>query len=375
MNRDSHSTPTRTQPSVSSLEATLKTRFITDLAELCQRLELPVELTSSLQAAAQAFRVFFPESLLDRVQKGTQNDPIVKQFLPDPRELDKIDGFVLDPLCEQKSSNNVAHANCILQKYSGRALVVTNYTCAARCRFCFRRHTHESTLFPIPTEYVDAEGARVKDYYDAIFSSIARDSSIHEIIFSGGDPLTLPNDRLKSLLHYIKSLDNVNRVRFHSRVPVLTPARIDDDFPGDQDLNANANGKTLVLHLTLHVNSPNELDANVAQALKKLRNKGYILTSQTVLLKGINDSEDVLVELFEKLADFGVVPYYLHQLDRVSGAAHFETPMEEGLALMKRIADRLPGYAVPKYVREIPGRGSKVNLLAEPNATIIYQDR
>lgn len=382
MNQSVRKTKQQDSTKKSPLEETLKTRFITSLAELCKLLSLPNDLVSKLSKANRQFPVFIPESLLDRISQGTLDDPILRQFLPDPRELEKTEGFSFDPLCEQKDSHvyvSNKHADCILQKYAGRALIITNNTCSARCRFCFRRYYHQTSLFPVPTKFhnnksesssYNTEDDNLKTYFDSIFASITQDPSIHEIIFSGGDPLTLSNNHLKSLLYYISSLKNVNRVRFHSRVPILTPQRVDNAFPSELEIVNSSASRPLVLHIVLHVNSPKEINYSVVKALKALRKLGYVLTSQTVLLKGINDESDVLVELFEKLIDAGVIPYYLHQLDHVQGAAHYEVSVEKGLALMQEIALRLPGYAVPKYVREIPGRGSKVNLQAEFGAKI-----
>ena len=369
----------------SRLEKTLNTRLITSLDELCQRLELPSELSSSLTEATRSFPFLVPESVLNRIEKGNPNDPILKQFLPSLEELEEKAGFVLDPLCEFSGNESKPGApkesQFLLQKYAGRVLVLTSNACAARCRFCFRRHFHGPSLFPIPAEFYqersDADdtelsttSSKINTSFDRVFHSVRNNPSISEIIFSGGDPLTLPDDQLKSLLHSIKTLRSVKRVRFHSRIPVLAPQRIGANFPSNDDVNSVDDESPLVLHLAVHVNSPNEIDASVARALFDLRKRGYVLTSQTTLLKGVNDSSDTLVELFEKLANCGVIPYYLHQFDRVQGAAHFETPVKRGLELMKEIAERLPGYAVPKYVREIPGRASKVNLLAEPNADL-----
>lgn len=370
----------------SRLEKTLHTRFITDLNELCERLNLSKELSSSLKEATNKYSFLIPESLLDRVKINDLNDPVLKQFLPSPQELEKKEGFVRDPLSESSEDENAPvdapspkGNSCLLQKYANRVLIISSNACAGHCRFCFRRNLHPRPLFPIPQEFSsnrneeanNAANFREKDssaYFDQVFRSVRINPNVNEVILSGGDPLTLSNDQLKTLLDYIKTIRTVKRVRFHSRVPILVPNRIDDDFPACEDVDPSNNGAMLVLHLVVHVNSPNEINNRVAKALLELRKRGYVLTSQTTLLKGINDTSDTLVELFEKLANCGVVPYYLHQLDRVQGAAHFETTVKKGLQLMKQISERLPGYAVPKYVREIPGRKSKVNLLAEPDA-------
>lgn len=376
--------------SPSQLEVTLKTRFITDVNELCERLNLPKDLAQKQSQSAKAFPLRFPESILDRVTKGNVDDPILKQFLPDPLELKQTPGFFTDPLRESLATipckaGQIASGepSCILQKYVGRALVLTTNDCAARCRFCFRRSSLRRALFPIAnadqkkdSAQLENEGVNGTDFnkrLEYIFAPVRANPSIHELIFSGGDPLTLTNDQLKSLFDYIKTLRAVNRVRFHSRVPILVPQRIDQGFPSSDDINGRNSKKRLILHISLHVNSPNEINDSVVNSLAELRRRGYLLTSQTVLLKGVNDSVEVLVELFEKLANVGVIPYYLHQLDHVQGAAHFETPVDKGLRLMKEIASRLPGYAVPRYVREIPGRAMKTDLQAEPDADVDYE--
>lgn len=376
--------------SPSQLEVTLKTRFITDVNELCERLNLPKDLAQKQSQSAKAFPLRFPESILDRVTKGNVDDPILKQFLPDPLELKQTPGFFTDPLRESLATipckaGQIASGepSCILQKYVGRALVLTTNDCAARCRFCFRRSSLRRALFPIAnadqkkdSAQLENEGVNGTDFNERleyIFAPVRANPSIHELIFSGGDPLTLTNDQLKPLFDYIKTLRAVNRVRFHSRVPILVPQRIDQGFPSSDDINGRNSKKRLILHISLHVNSPNEINDSVVNSLAELRRRGYLLTSQTVLLKGVNDSVEVLVELFEKLANVGVIPYYLHQLDHVQGAAHFETPVDKGLRLMKEIASRLPGYAVPRYVREIPGRAMKTDLQAEPDADVDYE--
>ena len=370
----------------SLLEKTLHTRFITDLDELCERLDLPKELSSSLKETTREFSFLIPESVLARVKKGDLNDPILKHFLPSLLELKEEEGFVRDPLCESSAGKKTSDENtlvtensCILQKYAGRVLIISSNACAAHCRFCFRRNYHGKALFPIPQGFLcdPKEGAGevyrlrksgLNAYFDQVFKNIRTNPNVNEVVFSGGDPLTLTNDQLKSLLDYIKTITTVKRVRFHSRVPILVPERIDSDFPSSENFDSPNNNVSPVLYLVVHVNSPNEIDNRVTKSLLDLRKRGYILTSQTTLLSGINDDGDTLVELFEKLTNIGVVPYYLHQLDRVQGAAHFETTVKKGLQLMGQIAERFPGYAVPKAVREIPGRLSKVNLLAEPDA-------
>ncbi len=379
--------------SLSALEKTLKTRFIVDVDEFCRRLELPDDFAKDAREASRAFPFLFPESALSRIRKGDPNDPLLKQFLPRSNELDVVPGFETDPLCEQ---GELAYpdAPCLLQKYAGRVLALTTNACAARCRFCFRRHfPKDRALFPLPSNgrdgfnvssddslaasqtsaFDDAEiSSAVKARFDRIFAGVRADSSISEVIFSGGDPLTLDDAELRTLLHYIRTIESVKRVRFHSRVPILCPGRVGDSFPSADefaqptpDAPSAATRLPLVLHLTLHVDSANEIDSQVERALLSLRRRGYVLTSQTVLLQGVNDSVDALAALFEKLIDVGVLPYYLHQLDRTQGAAAFEVSPERGLEIIRRLGERLPGYAVPRYVRELPNRPMKTKILQE----------
>lgn len=366
--------------SLSSLEKTLKSRLIVDVGEFCRRLELPESFAESAREATRAFPFLFPESALARVRKGDPNDPILAQFLPKTDELAVVPGFETDPLREQ---DELAwpDAPCLMQKYAGRVLALTTNACAARCRFCFRRHFPKNrALFPLPTpdraDFNDSSAASptpdpdaVRAHFDRIFAGVRADASISELIFSGGDPLTLDDAELRTLLHYIRTIESVKRVRFHTRVPVLCPGRVGDDFPSADEFASNAPDAAprlpLVLHLTLHVDSPNEVDSEVARALLSLRRRGYVLTSQTVLLQGVNDSVDALVELFEKLIDVGVLPYYLHQLDRAQGAAAFEVSPERGLEIVRKLGERLPGYAVPRYVRELPNRPMKTKILQE----------
>ncbi len=382
---------------LSALEKTLKTRFIVDVDEFCRRLELPDDFAKNAREAARAFPFLFPESALSRVRKGDPNDPLLRQFLPRPNELEIVPGFEVDPLCEQ-GDPAYPDAPCLLQKYAGRVLALTTNACAARCRFCFRRHFPKNrALFPFPTTgrdgFNDSPGgdsdglldasptpdsnavdfsAGAKAHFNRIFAGVRADASISEVIFSGGDPLTLDDAELRTLLHYIRTIESVKRVRFHSRVPVLCPGRIGDDFPSAAEFaptpdaaSSDSTRLPLVLHLTLHVNSANEIDSEVERALLSLRGRGYLLTSQTVLLQGVNDSVDALAALFEKLIDVGVLPYYLHQLDRTQGAAAFEVSPERGLEIVRQLGERLPGYAVPRYVRELPNRPMKTKILQE----------
>ena len=358
---------------MSKLELVLKTRLINDIYELSERLELNNLVTEQTLQAAQKLPLLFPESIIDRVQKGDPKDPVLLQFFPSPQELEKTPGFSCDPLCEQKLDATPQQSKlppCIMQKYYGRVLVIATNACACQCRFCFRRYFPKNrVLLPLLTPaHINGNRESESDLdlnVDKVFEPVRNDDSISEIILSGGDPLTLSNDKLKRLLHYIGSITHVKRVRFHSRVPILSPQRIDDDFPTIEDFPPLKVGDSRVLHLVLHVNSPNEINESVAETLISLRRKGFVLTSQTTLLKGINDNVDTLAELYERLINLGTLPYYLHQLDKVQGAAHFETSITVGKEIIRRLGERMPGYAVPRYVREIPGRLMKTNLFSD----------
>ena len=268
---------------------------------------------------------------------GDAKDPLLKQVLADVREHDQVPGFVSDPVGDAESRL----AAGMLQKYEGRALLVTTGACAVHCRYCFRRE------YP----YQD-EPRRMADWQPSI-RHIAADSSITEVILSGGDPLMLADNRLTELCQLLDVIPHVQRIRFHTRLPIVLPSRITAEFV---DFITNLNSQVIMV---VHANHANEIVGDCVDALKAMVLAGIPVLNQAVLLKGINDTADSLTELCTRLVNVGVMPYYLHQLDRVSGAAHFEVPPEHGIALIAEISRRLPGYAVPKFVQELPGRPSK----------------
>jgi len=274
------------------------------------------------------------------MRPGDALDPILLQVLPQPAEQAEHPGFSTDPVGERRATRRPG----LLWKYQGRILMVATGACGVHCRFCFRRH------FPY------SKGAAGAGRWDSLTRHLAADTSIREVILSGGDPLTLNDDRLARVLTRLDSIAHLRRVRFHTRLPVVIPQRITEEF---LHLTRQTRLTTIVV---VHLNHPNELDASVAEALGRLIDAGVPVLSQSVLLRGINDRADVLAELYQRLVDLRVMPYYLHQLDRVAGAAHFEVPEARGIALVEELRRRLPGYAVPRYVREIPGRPNKVVL-------------
>lgn len=313
---------------------------IRDPEELCRVLELPREWAKTASDAAAEFPLLVPRGYVARMRKGDPADPLLRQILPLEAEAAPTPGFTADPVGDAAAERTPG----LLHKYQGRVLLVTTGACAVHCRYCFRRH------FPYETS---PKGAAA---WDEALAHIAADRSIHEVILSGGDPLTLVDETLAALADRIAAIPHVRRLRVHTRLPIMIPERVDDR------LLAWLAGSRLTPIMVLHANHANELDETVAAACHRLAFEGVLLLNQTVLLRGVNDSADALAELSERLAELRVTPYYLHQLDRVAGAAHFEVPVEEGQQIVAELQSRLPGYLVPRYVQEIAGATSKTTL-------------
>jgi EF-P beta-lysylation protein EpmB len=310
---------------------------VRDPERLCRMLQLPKEIEAAAQRASRQFPLFAPHGYIARMRKGDSNDPLLRQVLPLADELDDRSGFTQDPVGDMPSDRG----NGILQKYHGRVLIITTGACAVHCRYCFRRH------FP----FSDSPPSIAR--WEAVIREIQHDSSIKEVILSGGDPLTLVDSLLSQLAGLIAHVPHVRRLRVHTRLPIVIPQRVTGA------LVDWLNGSRLQPIVVVHANHPQELDAEVQSALAVLADAGVILLNQTVLLHGINDDAETLVQLSERLLDCQVMPYYLHQLDRVAGAAHFETTVDRGVALIKQMRARLPGYAIPRYARELAGESSK----------------
>ena len=308
--------------------------------ELCRRLDLPGELAAQAAGGAGEFPVFVPPSFLSRMRAGDANDPLLRQVLPLSGEMDELAGFSRDPVGDSSATLQPG----VLQKYAGRALLIATGACAIHCRYCFRRH------FP----YEQAPHSEAA--WDRALSSIAADQSIHEVILSGGDPLMLVDRTLTPLIEKIAAISHVTRLRIHTRLPIMIPSRVTDEL-----LDCLASSR-LTPVMVIHANHAQELDEEVAAALARVRQQKVMLLNQAVLLRQVNDSVAAQVELNERLIELGVVPYYLHQLDRVAGAAHFEVPIEEGREIIQQMRRRLPGYAVPRYVQEVAGEPYKVVL-------------
>jgi len=288
-------------------------------------------------AATPTFPLRVPRSFADRMRAGDQDDPLLRQVLPAAEELLDTEGYSTDPVGDLDS----LIAPGVLHKYSGRALLIVTGACAVHCRYCFRR------AYPYSSHSVSR-----RDFQAAI-DALAADPTIEEVILSGGDPLTLSNEKLAALLDALMPIKHIKRIRVHTRIPVVLPERIDSKL-----LNLLARCPRPVI-IVIHCNHAREIDDSVAAAVSDLSNAGATLLNQSVLLRGVNDSVDALAELSERLFDIGVLPYYLHQLDPVAGAAHFNVEDTLAVALIDAVAARLPGYLVPRLVREIPGESAK----------------
>lgn len=293
-----------------------------------------------LTAIDTHFPLNIPYRLAEKIVKGDPKDPILLQFLPTQEEKKTSALFLSDPVGDTAARK----APKLLHKYRGRALLITTSACAMHCRYCFRQHFEYETKTPSFASELEA---------------ISNDSTIKEIILSGGDPLSLSNRQLKSLIDDLSQIPHLKRLRFHTRFPIGIPERIDAEF---LDLLKNCRLQTIFV---IHSNHPAEWDDTIKESLKKIQTIGIPILCQTVLLRGINDKSETLKELCEMLADQGIIPYYLHQLDRVEGAMHFEVSEEEGLALIKELEENLSGYAVPRYVREISGEPSKTQITSD----------
>jgi EF-P beta-lysylation protein EpmB len=313
---------------------------IQDPRELLESLGL-WELQSSLapeQHLKLPFRV--PRGFAARMRYGDAKDPLLLQVLPQLAELQETPGYAVDPVGDGPSRS----ATGVLHKYAGRALLIATGSCAIHCRYCFRQH------FP----YAD-ETAAVNHWRDAI-AHLRSDPSITELLLSGGDPLSLATHKLAELSSMLPTIPHIRRLRIHTRLPIVLPERVDTDLV---EWIARLKIPCVVV---VHANHANEIDASVTEACKRLRAAGATLLNQSVLLKGINDSVEALAALSESLLDCGVIPYYLHQLDRVLGTAHFEIADYDAHRLVDALRARLPGYLVPRLVREIAGAPYKVPL-------------
>lgn len=311
----------------------------TDARELLSFLEIEPNGVDGA-AAALNFPVRVTRSFAGRMKKGDLQDPLLQQVLPSPKELTAAAGFMPDPVGDRRASV----CRGLLRKYSGRVLLIITGACAINCRYCFRRN------FP----YRDQQLIRSAE--SAVLRYIASEPAVEEVILSGGDPLVFGDQQIGRLIASLADVPHLRRIRLHSRVPVVLPSRVTDG------LVAALRVTRLSPVMVIHANHPNEWNTEVQEALQRLRRAGVTLLNQAVLLRGINDDAGTLAALSERLFGAGVLPYYLHMLDRASGTAHFEVSEPQALALHEQLRRRLPGYLVPRLVREEAGQPYKTLL-------------
>jgi EF-P beta-lysylation protein EpmB len=327
-------------PHGSAWQQSLGEAFRTPKA-LLDYLDLDAGLLTKSDMTTQDFPLRVPLAYAKRIQKGDWSDPLLRQVIPLDNECIIAEGFTTDPVGDIHATKGLG----ILQKYSGRALIITTGACAIHCRYCFRRH------FPYQQHHAS------KNQWDEIILQIQSDSSLSEIILSGGDPLTLSDERLKTLCNRLAAIPHIERIRFHTRLPIVLPERIDAGFINW--FGSLSQQTDLQIIMVIHANHANEFDLDVKHALEKLRATDTLLFNQSVLLRGINDNSNTLIHLSETLIEHHVFPYYLHMLDPVQGSTHFEVAETKALQLIRELRNTLPGYMVPKLVRELSGKRSK----------------
>lgn len=304
-------------------------------------LELPVALLPAGQHGAEDFPIRAPMAFLQRIEKGNIHDPLLRQVWPLIEESQTPpDGFVLDPLGESSSNPTPG----VVHKYHNRVLLVVNGSCAIHCRYCFRRH------FPYDDNRLNRQ-----QWLDTL-DYIQKRPEINEVILSGGDPLSSSDKRLFDLIDAIEAIPHVKRLRIHSRLPIVIPARITNA------LLQRLSNSHLKIIMVVHANHANEIDQEVAIALQTIKQAGIHLLNQSVLLKGVNDDAQSLIHLSERLFECDVLPYYLHLLDPVIGAHHFDVSESSAITIMTEMQKTLPGFLMPKLVREVDGRLSKTSI-------------
>jgi EF-P beta-lysylation protein EpmB len=308
-----------------------------DVKTLLNQLDIPITELNERQQACLDFPMLVPQPFINKMEKGNASDPLLLQVLPQASELESAEGYINDPLAEKHSNLQKG----LIHKYHSRILVLLSTGCAVNCRYCFRRH------FPYQENRIG------KNDWQEILNYVAKDSSIEELILSGGDPLMLNDQQLEKFIKQAEEIPHLQRLRIHTRLPVVIPQRI-------------TNKLVNVLHssrfdciMVLHINHSKEIDIQLFNALSKLKAVGITLLNQAVLLRDINDTVDDQIDLSKALFKAGVLPYYLHLLDKVNGAQHFDIEESEARKLHGLLLRRLSGYLVPKLVREEPGKGSK----------------
>lgn len=319
--------------------------LITDPKELLDTLQLSADqLLSGAILASEKFKLRIPRAFVGKMNVGDPFDPLLLQVLPHHLELEDHEGFVTDPLGEEQANQLPG----VLHKYQSRFLLTLTGACAVHCRYCFRRHFPYQENLPKNEDWI-----QIKQY-------LLDHPDINEVILSGGDPLTLTNKKLALWIERLESLPQLKMLRIHSRVPIVIPDRIDEEF-----ISLLKNSRLHII-LVVHSNHASEIDEYTAKQLQRLTENRVTVLNQAVLLKGINDSVEQLAALSYRLLDARVMPYYLHVLDKVKGAHHFDLPTTSIDQIYTELLARLPGYLVPKLVREIAGEKNKTPLYGTP---------
>ncbi|ATI39334.1 TPA: EF-P beta-lysylation protein EpmB [Acinetobacter baumannii] len=315
--------------------------LITDPLELLNLLELSTDqLLSGAILASEKFKLRVPRAFVGKMNAKDPLDPLLLQVLPHHLELEEHPEFVTDPLGEEAANQLPG----VLHKYKSRFLLTLTGACAVHCRYCFRRHFPYQENLPKNEDWLN-----IKNYIES-------NPDINEVILSGGDPLTLSNRKLALWLERLSSLKQVKILRIHSRVPIVIPNRIDEEL-----ISLLKNSRLRII-LVVHSNHASELDDFTCSKLLQLSEHYITVLNQAVLLKGVNDSAQTLTDLSYRLFEARVMPYYLHVLDKVKGAQHFDLIPSEIDAIYQDVLASLPGYLVPKLVREIAGEKNKTPL-------------
>ena len=304
---------------------------------LLQMLGLENRLQAINAESLKNFPLRVTQSYINKMHYGDASDPLLRQVFPLIDENIEVEGFSADPVGDHLAISSPG----ILHKYQGRALLLTTGACAIHCRYCFRRHFPYSESNPLASQWQQS------------LASLQKDHSIREVIFSGGDPLALTDAKLAAMVEDLQKIPHIKRLRIHTRLPLVLPKRI------NKSLLSWASKSSLRVVMVIHANHANEIDAETADALSLLRDAGCELLNQAVLLRGVNDDAERLIALSEKLSEVQVLPYYLHLLDKVQGASHFDVDEAKGIALTAEMRRELPGYLVPRLVREQQGEASK----------------
>lgn len=342
-------TPVRIEDRIAGQESPgwqqLLARSVTTPEALLQRLALdPDRWLAGAREGHRLFPVRVPEPFIRRMQPGNPDDPLLRQVLPRIEEGQEARGFVRDPLQEAGAIQTTG----LIRKYRSRALLMITGQCAVNCRYCFRRH------FPYGEQRLGPDDRR------QVIAALEKSPEINEVIFSGGDPLAVNDQLLAHWAGEISRIPHIRRLRIHTRLPVVIPQRVCDS------LLQWLTRLPLQLVIVVHVNHPAELDQPTRRALGLLRAAGATLLNQSVILHRVNDNARVLAQLSEELFDAGVLPYYLHAFDPVAGAHHFHVSDERLQTLVQELMARLPGFLVPRPVRELPGRASKTPITTAP---------